>query len=75
MPMIIEILGYMALYLIVAVLLLPYHMVVDRYGPEGSDTETPKGMLHFVALIWPITIIITIFALWLGGWKHYSDYK
>lgn len=71
----IELLGYIVLYLMIGILLLPFLMVVDRYGPEESDAETSKRTLHIVALLWPITIIITITTLWLRGWKHYSDYK
>lgn len=71
----IELLGYIVLYLMIGILLLPFLMVVDRYGPEESDAETSKRTLHIVALLWPITIIITITKLWHEGWKHYSDYK
>ena len=71
----IEILGYIFLYLIVGVLLLPITAMIDKC----LDTQQNRIALAANLLVWPALIIIggtgALLIIWIDGWSELENYK
>ncbi len=66
----IEILGYIFLYLIVGVVLLPLTMA----GNVESKVKQKSRLLWWF-ILWPTVIPLAIFIILIVGWRELKNYK
>lgn len=68
----IEILGYITLYLIIGVVLLPFCL------DGNSDSETKREDRWVIisgVLVWVVMFPIALIVIWLASWKELKNYK
>lgn len=71
----IEILGYITLYLLIGVVLLPYFLLSDNKILELAPFILTRGRVATGVVSWPIVFPVAVVVLWFGGWKELKNYK
>ena len=67
----IEIIGYITLYLLIGIIMLPFAMLVD----EILKAEKKRASFPFFIVFWPLTSIFSIFIILTVGWMKFKNYK
>ena len=68
----IEILGYIFLYLIVGVVLLPYWLLFFK---ETDDSKKKMSQLYTYVLLWPLAMPLLLFLMLFLEWDELKNYK
>ena len=63
-------LGYISLYLIIGVVLLPVVIVNSR-----DDENKTKMFLYIAVFTWPLMQVFAIFYMLTAGWEDFKNYK
>lgn len=70
----IEVIGYVIVYLVVGFLFLPFPMWGDKIVGKAFFDETKWGLFGYM-LVWPVLIWLALFILWVEGWEETGKYK
>ena len=67
----IEALGWITLYLLVGIALLPIPMLVDKL----TNAVEGKRILWIYVLLWPFTGFVGLILVWAIAWEEFKNYK
>ena len=67
----IEVVGYITLYLLAGVIMLPFAMLVDKM----LEADKKRKFLFTFIIGWPVTSVFSIFVILIVGWTELKNYK